>query len=84
MEDLWLSATTEGHLHLQGLQTEFCDKTARELPAESISGEQIHDRHQVEESLLQRDRGDIRRPDLVRSPDVFEVHQTVKSLRWLT
>ena len=54
----------------------------RELPAEHVSGEQIHDRHQVEESFLQRDVGDICRPELVRCTDLLEVHQTGKSLGW--
>ena len=89
MEDLWLATTCQ--CKLQGIETELRVKAVplrgsqglRELPAEHVSGEQIHDRHQVEESFLQRDVGDIGRPDLVRCPDLLEVHQTGESLGWL-
>ena len=81
MEDLRHPATAEDHL--QSLQATLRVKAVGQLPAENVSGEQIHDCHQVEESSLQRDIGDIGRPDLVRCPDLLEVHQSGKSLGWL-
>ena len=54
---------TEGHLKC--LQTELCVKDVGDLPTEGVSREQIHHRHQVEVTFLQRDMGDIGRPDLV-------------------
>ena len=81
MEGLWLATSCQRHL--QGIEAELHVKAARELPAEHVSGEQIHDRHQVEESFLQRDGGDIGRPNLVRCLDLLEVHQTGESLGWL-
>jgi hypothetical protein len=42
-----------------GLKTELLVKAVGELPAEDIPGVEIHDRHQVEESLLQWDVGDV-------------------------
>jgi len=47
--------------HLQCPQTELCVKAVRELPAEHVPGEKIPYRHQVEQTLLQRDVGDIGR-----------------------
>ena len=65
MEDLWLAAALQRHL--QGIQTELRVKAVGELPAVAegfsegvdIPGVEIHDRHQVEESVLQRDVGDV-------------------------
>ena len=82
VEDLWFAIPCQRHL--QGIETELRVKAARELPAEHVSGEQIHDRHQIEESLLQRDIGDIGSPDLIHSRDLLEVHQTGKSLGWIS
>ena len=48
---------------LQSLETELRVKAVGELPAEHVPGQQIHDHHQVEESLLQRVVGDVSRPD---------------------
>ena len=78
VEDRWHAIICQ--CHLQGIETELRVNSVRELPAEHVSGEQIHDRHQVEKSLLQRDVGDMGRPDLAHCPDLLEVHQTVKSL----
>ena len=50
------------------LVAEFCVKAIGELPAEIVSLEQIHDLYQVEEFSLQRDVGDLGRPDFVRCP----------------
>jgi hypothetical protein len=79
VEDLWLAITCQRHL--QGIETELRVKAVGELPAEHVSAEQIHDRHQVEKSLLQRDVGDVGRPDLIHSRDQPEVHQTGKPFR---
>jgi hypothetical protein len=35
------------------------------LPAENVSGEEVNDRHHIQESFPQRDIGDIRRLDLI-------------------
>ena len=67
MEDLWPAATFQRNL--QGIETELRVKAVGELLAEHIPGEQIHDRHQIEESLLQREVGDVSRPDLVHCRD---------------
>jgi len=82
VEDLWPAATSQRHL--QSIETELRVKAVGELPAENVSGEQIHDRHQVEEPFLQRDVGDVCGPDLIHSRDQPEIHQTGISLRWLT
>jgi len=79
VEDLFLAATLQRHF--QSLETELRVKAVGELPAEHISGEQIHDRHQVEKTLFQRDVGDVGGPDLIHSHDQPEVHQTGESLR---
>ena len=81
VEDLWLTATSQRHL--QGVQAELRVKAVGELPAEHVPGEQIHDRHQVEESLLQRDVGDVSRPDLVHCRDRADIHQARKALGWI-
>lgn len=74
VEDLWLAITFQRHL--QGIQTELRDKAVRELSAEHVPGEENHDRHQVEEALLERDGGAVGRPGPVHCLDLFEVHQT--------
>lgn len=89
MEDLWPAATFQRNL--QGVQSELRVKAVplrgsqglRELPAEHVPGEEIHDRHQVEESLLQRDVGDVSRPDLVNRRDRADIHQARKALGWI-
>lgn len=55
-------------------------KAVRELPAETVPGEQIHDCHQGEESLLQRDVGDVGGPNLMHSSDCADIHQAGKAL----
>jgi len=82
VEDLWPAAASQRHL--QSLETELRVEAVGELPAEDVSGEQIHDRHQVEESFLQRDVGDVGGPDLIHSRDQPEVHQAGKALRWIS
>ena len=81
VEDLWFVTTCQ--CHLEGIETELRVKAVRELPAEHVSGVQIYDRHQVEESLQERDGGDICRLKLVCCPDLLEFHQTGESLGWL-
>ena len=44
----------------------------------------VHDRHQVEEPLLQRDVGDVRGPDLIHTRDCVEIHQAGKALCWIS
>ena len=82
VEDLGPAATFQRHL--KGIQTEFRVKAVGELPAEHVPGEQIHDRHKVEEPLLQRDVGDVCGPHLVDCGDLFEIHQAGKALCWLS
>ena len=81
MEDLWLATTCQRHL--QDIEAELRVKAVAELLAEHVSGEQIHDRHQVEESFLKREIGDVRWPNLIHFLDLLEVHQSGKSLEWL-
>ena len=78
MEDFWPTATSE--CHLKGIQTELRVKAVGELPAEHMPGMEIHDRHQVEEAFLQRDVGDIGRPNLINGFDLLDVHQAGKPL----
>ena len=80
MEDLWPPATFQ--CHLQGVQTELRVKAVGEFPAEHIPGEEIHDRHQVEEPFLEGDVGDIGGPYLIHSPDLARNHQAGEALRW--
>ncbi len=61
MKDLWLTPVFQRHL--QSMQTELRIKAVRELPAENVPGEQIHGRHQIEETLLQRDAPSARKVD---------------------
>ncbi len=49
VEDLWLAASF--HFDDQGIKTSLRFTAVRELPAEHIPGEQIHDRYQIEEAL---------------------------------
>jgi len=79
VEDLRSPATAEGHL--QSLQAKLCVKAVGQLPAENMPGVEIHDRHQVQESFLQWDVGDVGGPDLVRCRDLFEIHQPWKPFR---
>ncbi len=81
MEDLWLTATSE--CHVQSLKTELRVKAVRELPAEDGPGEEMHDRHQVEKSFLQRDVGDVGSPDLVDSRDCVEIDKAGKARCWI-
>jgi hypothetical protein len=69
--------------HLQSLETELRVKAVGELPAEHVPGQQIHDHHQVEESLLQRVVGDVSRPDLVHCRDRADIHKARKALGWI-
>jgi hypothetical protein len=48
-----------------------------------VSEEVIHDRHQVEETLLERDVGDIGGPGLIHYRDHAEIHQAEKELGWM-
>ena len=77
MEDFGPGATFQ--CHFQGIKTELRVKAVRLLPAEDIPGVEIHDRHQVEESLLQRDVGDVCGPDLIHRRDTAEIHQAGKA-----
>ena len=79
MEDLWFAIPCQRHL--QGIGTELLVKAVRGLPAEDISGEQINDRHQVEESLLQRDVGDIGGLDLIHCRDRADIHKAGETAR---
>ena len=72
VEDLWPAASS------QRLQVELRVKAVGELPAEHVSLDQIHDRHQVEESLLLRDVGDVGGTDLAHSRDGVDIHQARK------
>lgn len=88
MEDHCLATTCQ--CHLQGIEAELRVKAEplrgspglRKLQAEHVSEAQIHDLRQVEEYFLQRDGGDLCRPDLVRCPNMLEIHQIGKSLGW--
>ena len=79
MKDLWPAATREGHL--QRVYAELRVQAVGQLPAENVSGEEVNDRHQIQESFAQRDVGDVRRPNLINGCDLVEVHQTGKPLR---
>ena len=81
VEDLWPAATFK--CHLQGIETELRVKAVGELPAKDIPGVEIHDRHQVEESLLQWDVGDIGGPGLIHRRDLAEIHQAGKAFGWI-
>ena len=86
MEDPWFAATAEGHL--QSLQANLRVKAARQLPAEQMPGMEIHDRHQVQESFLQWDGGDVSGPHvggphLINRRDLPGIHQAGIPLRWI-
>jgi hypothetical protein len=57
-------------------------ETICEHPAELISGKNIHNRHQVEEFLLQADIGDFGRPRLILCRYGADIDET-EALRWL-
>ena len=81
VEDLWPAVTFQWHL--QGIEKELSVKAVGELPAVHMPGVEIHDRHQVEESLLQRDVGDVSGPGLIHSRDLPEIDQAGKSHGWI-
>jgi len=56
VDDLWLAHIFQCLLH--SIQKEVPAKAFRQLSAEHVSGEQVHNRHQVEEFLLPRGIGD--------------------------
>ena len=60
MEDFRTADIFQGHL--QGIETEIRVKAVGEIPADDIPEVVIHDRHQVEEYLLQRDVRDVGGP----------------------
>ena len=66
------------------MEAELLVKAARQLPAEDVSGEQIHDRQQVEESLLQRGIDDIGSPDLIYSLDRADIPKAGKPPGWIS
>jgi hypothetical protein len=73
VEDLWRAAIFQCHLH--GVETELRIKAAGELQAEHIPGEQIHNRHQVEKTVMKRDAVDVVRPGLIHPDDLLEFHK---------
>ena len=81
MKDLWFTASSLRHL--QGNEAELRVKAAGKLSAVGaafsagvhVPEQHTHDRHQLEESFLQRDVGDISGTDLVHCRDLFEIHQ---------
>lgn len=81
VENLWFAITFQRHV--QGIQTELRVKAVGEPPAEHVRGEEIHDRHQVEEALLQWDVGDICGPHLIHSRDRADIHQAGKAFGWI-
>ena len=82
MEDLWLTTTLQRHS--ESLEIELRVKAVGELPAEHVPGEQIHDRHQVEEPFLRGDVSDVGGPHQIRSRDCAAIDEAGKALRWLT
>jgi hypothetical protein len=48
-----------------------------------MPGVEILDRHQVKESLLQRDVGDVVGPHLIHRSDLFEIDKAGKSHGWI-
>jgi len=86
VEDLRPAAASQRHL--QSIETELRVKAVGELSAVAegfsegvdVPGEQIHNRHQVEEPSLQRHVGDVGGQHLIHSRDHPEVHQAVESL----
>ena len=82
MEDLWLVASLQRHF--QRIAAELRVKAVGEPPAEYVPGEQIHDRHQVDESFPQWDVSDVGGPDLIHSCDRVDIHPAGIALRWIT
>jgi hypothetical protein len=74
-----LSPTATRECHLQSLQAELRVKDVGDLPAEYMPGEEINHGHQIEESLLEGDVGDVGCPDLIDCPNLIEVHQAGKA-----
>jgi hypothetical protein len=81
VEDSGPAATFQRHL--QGIETELHVKAVGELPAEHMPGVEIHDRHQVQEFLLQWDVRDVDGPDLDHRRELPEIHQEEKPLAWI-
>ena len=79
MNDLWPIATRQGHL--QRLHVELRIRAVGKLPAENVSGEEVNDRHQIQESFAQLDVGDLRRPNLINGCDLIEFDQAGIPLR---
>ncbi len=81
MEDFWPASAFQHNL--QSLQAELRVEAVRELPAQHVSGEQVHDRNQIEKAFLQRDVGDVRGPHLIHSRELAEIHQAGETLGWI-
>jgi hypothetical protein len=81
VEDLWTEATFQWHL--QGIDTVLLVNAVREVSTENVPGIQIHDRHQVEESLLQGDQSVDGGPYLKHRLDLAVIYQTRKPLAWI-
>lgn len=82
MEDLRSKAAAESDI--QSHQAKLRVKAVEQLPAENMPGVEIHDRHQVLESFLQWDVGDVGGPHLSSLPcDLPEFHQAGESQGWI-
>ena len=81
MEDFWPASAFQPNL--QSLQAELRVEAIRELSAEHVPGEHVHDRHQVEKAFLQRDVGDVLGPHLVYSRELAEIHHAGETFGWI-
>jgi len=53
----------------QRIQAEKSVEGIAQFPRQNETAEPIHDRHQIQETLIQRDVGNVRTPDLIGSLD---------------
>jgi hypothetical protein len=89
VEDLWPAATIQ--YHLQGVKTELHVKTVKELTAvvegfseeEDFTGEQIDDRHQIKESILQTVESNVGEAGLIHHRDFHEIQETRETHEWI-
>ena len=69
--------------NLQSLQAELSVKAVRKHPDAHVTGEQVHDRHQVEKAFLQSDVGDVRGPHLIYSREIAEIDKAGETFGWI-
>lgn len=78
VEDFWTAMPVEGFL--QHLDAELDLHGVRQPPCQNLLAMPVHDHHQIEKALGQRDAGDVRTSDLTGSFNSHALQETGISL----